>query len=116
MHKFLFIVFCLLLFYSCHSSQLKLRESTNIEDSVQVSNFVKKTDLCDKIKYIGNNKKYFAENIGYSSLIIFEINKKEKVTLNITIGNKYRKTTKEERENQVQDYIDSLKNKNNCIQ
>ncbi|WP_375182034.1 hypothetical protein [Chryseobacterium sp.] len=114
MKRNLFLSVCLLLIYSCNSSKLNTRESIDIKDSIQVSNFVINFGLCDKLRYIENNKDYFSENIGYSSLIIFDINKKEKTTLNITLGNKYRKTTKEERKKQVQDYIDNLKNRVNC--
>ncbi|WBV52274.1 hypothetical protein [Chryseobacterium gambrini] len=114
MKRNLFLSVCLLLFYSCNSSKLSTKESIDIKDSIQVSNFVINSGLCDKLRYIEDNKNYFSENIGYSSLIIFDINKKEKTTLNITLGNKYRKTTKEERKKQVQDYIDNLKNRVNC--
>lgn len=98
---------------SCNShKKLNNNDSFDIRDSTQVKNYIKHSSLCMKLKYVETHKNYFINYVGFSNLIISDINQKEKTNFYIFTITGNKQTSSEQREQQIQEYVDFIKNKN----
>lgn len=59
----------------------------NVNDSIEVSTFINKVDICTKLDFAIDSSHLFVENVGYTSMIINSVTKETNEEITIIIAN-----------------------------
>jgi len=118
MCKAFFTFLCLVLILcktSCQSNRSRLDSvQINLNDSTEVVGFIKKSSLCNKLKYIEKNKFPFCKGVGYSGLILESVSKESSKDIFIPIATGGVILSGKQQEKELQDQIWEIKKKFEC--